>query len=239
MPEVYFFTYGDNNYINSKNRIMNESKNMGFDHINIYGPDNLSNEFIKKTYPHISNQRGGGYWLWKAFFLKKTFDIMKDNDFCIYADAGCHVNINGKQRLSEYFKIISNDDSGFLSFELVGLLEKNYTNEKVFEFFNIKEDDQIRETNQLVGGILFLRKCQNTISIVDEYYNLAVENPDLFSDIYNDYKRKKDFKDHRHDQSILGILRKKYKSFKIPDETYSTNWNDLKNIPILATRIRN
>jgi len=211
---------------------------MGFDSVKVYGPENLPEDFVRKTQPHILHPRGAGYWLWKAYFLKKTFDEIKEGDFCIYADAGCHVNIHGKKRLGEYLKMITEDESGFLSFELTGFLEKMYTNEKVFEFFEINENNRLRESSQLVGGILFLRKCSNTIKLIDEYYQLACENPDLFSDIHNDYKRGVDFRDHRHDQSILGILRKKYGSVIIPDETYALNWQELAHVPILATRIR-
>ena len=44
---------------------------------------------------------------------------------------------------------------------------------------------------------------------------------------------------HRHDQSILGILRKKYKSLVIRDETWAEDFRTLSHVPILATRIRN
>lgn len=236
---VYFFSYGNSNYTNSKIRIAQEAKNMGFDDVKVYGPENLPEDFVRKTFPHISQPRGAGFWIWKSLFLKQTFDRMKDNDICIYADAGCHLNVHGKKRLQEYFDMINSDDSGILSLELVGFLEKMYTNEKVFEYFNISEEDDFRNTNQIVGGILFIRKCEKSIALVDEYYRMAVEHPDLFSDTYNDYKRKPEFRDHRHDQSILGILRKKHGSVKIPDETYATNWNDIMHVPILATRIRN
>ena len=46
------------------------------------------------------------------------------------------------------------------------------------------------------------------------------------------------FIDHRHDQSLFSLLRKKYGTISIPDETYSENWSDsnIKNKPIHATR---
>lgn len=235
---IYFFSYGDSKYVQSKQRIRQEAISMGFDEVNVYGPENLPKEFIEKTAPHLLAPRGAGYWLWKSHFLKSTFDRMNDGDYCIYADAGCHININGKQRLQEYMEMIKEDDCGIISFEITGLTEAMYTNEKVFEYFEIDENDEMRKTSQIVGGVLILRKCENSTNIVNEYYRMACEHPDLFSDQWNNYKRTPEFRDHRHDQSILGILRKRYKSLIIKDETYSENWNDLKNMPILATRIR-
>lgn len=235
---IYFFSYGDSKYVKSKQRIRQEAITMGFDEVNVYGPENLPKEFIEKTTPHLLQPRGGGYWLWKSHFLKTTFDRMNDGDYCIYADAGCHININGKPRLEEYLEMIKEDDCGVMSFEITGLTESMYTNEKVFEYFGIDNNDEMRKTSQIVGGVLIFRKCENSTKIVNEYYRMACENTDLFSDLWNDYKRTSEFRDHRHDQSILGILRKRYKSLIIKDETYSENWNDLKNMPILATRIR-
>jgi len=98
---IYFFSYGDNNYSESKIRIKNEAIQMGFDKVDIYGPENLPYDFVSNSMPYISHKRGAGYWIWKSFFLKKTFDSMDDGDVCIYADAGCHVNKFGKKRLKE------------------------------------------------------------------------------------------------------------------------------------------
>ena len=135
--------------------------------------------------------------------------------------------------------MISDDESGIISFEMPGLLEEMYTNEMVFEYFNIDKESPLRKTSQYVGGILIIKKCLNTSQIVDEYYKIAVERPDLFSDIHNNYKKTDVFRDHRHDQSILGILRKKYKSLVIRDETWAEDFRTLSHVPILATRIRN
>lgn len=240
---IYFFSYGDEKYHNSKQRIKQEAINLGvFDDIQVYGKENIDDEFVTKTSPWLNMPRGGGFWLWKSYFLKQTFHKMNEGDYCVYADAGCHLNINGSDRLKEYLSMI--ETTGILSFRMDGLDEEKYTNEKVFEYFNISKEDPIRKTGQIVGGILFLKKTENSTKIVDEYYNIAITNPSYFSDDYNNYNRTNVFVDHRHDQSILSILRKKYGSTEIHDETYAEGmegWNNLlynKKIPILATRIR-
>jgi len=237
---IHFFSYGNDGYKNSKLRIQQEAQNMGFDKVYIYGPENLPQDFIEKTQPHIHHPRGAGYWIWKSYFLKQIMDSIQDNDVIIYADAGCHLNVHGKPRLNEYLKIIGEHESGFLGLEMnaVNLAEEFYTNEMVFEYFGVDRDSPIRKMGQYVGGILFLRKCPTSVKIVDEYYNLAITRPDLFSDVHNDYKRTEVFRDHRHDQSILGLIRKKYKSVTIPDETWDEDFRNKMHVPILATRIR-
>ena len=243
LTKTFFISYGDNNFIQSKNRIRHEAINMGFDDVNVYGPEDISKSFIEQTLPFISYPRGGGYWLWKSFFIKQTFDKMKDNDICVYTDAGCHVNIHGKQRLQEYYDMINQSSSGIISFHLGDLQEEWYTTEKVFEFFDIPSDDiAIRKSSQYMSTILIMRKCDATVKLINKYYEIATTQPVLFSDNYNEYKKNPTFRDHRHDQSIFSILRKQYGSVVIPDETYNgdnaQNWNALKHIPFLSTRIK-
>jgi hypothetical protein len=245
MKKLYFISYGDDNYKNSKIRLEHEAINSKFfDFIKIFNREDLSEDFIKKTRPYIDMPRGGGYWLWKSFFLKKIFEVMEENDYCIYVDAGCMVNSLGLNRLKEYLEMI-NDDSGILSFELTGLPEECYNTEIVFKHFGVEKDDKYRKSSQFVGGILVIRKCSNSQKIINEYYDLAINNTHLFSDINNFSDNCQSFIDHRHDQSILSILRKKYGSVVLQDETYAgtmEDWNNLiynKKIPFLATRIRN
>jgi len=234
----HFITYGNDNYHNSKIRIANEARNFGFDTVTTYGPESLTKEFLDSTSPHINHPRGGGYWLWKSIIIKNKLESINDGDILVYADAGCHINIHGKQRFNEYLNMFENTELGILSFELTGLTETMYTNESVFDFFGIGEGDEMRNSSQLSATILIMKKNDHCLNLIDELYKISTTKPEIFSDIHNNYKRHKDFRDHRHDQSVFGILRKKMGSVIIPDETWAVDFNTLMHIPILATRIR-
>jgi hypothetical protein len=241
----YFFSYGDQKYTQSKLRIKNEALNFGFDKINIYGREDLDMDFLEKTNPYINSPRGGGYWLWKCYFLKKIFNEMDDGDFCVYADAGCTINPNGKQRYELYKKLISESGSGILSFRMDGLDEERYTTEEIFKHFEIESDSEIRLTGQIMATILVFCKNKKSQRLIDEYYNLAITKPNIFSDDFNYLSNSPRFVDNRHDQSILSVMRKKYVTSEIQDETYADSmdgWHKLyyeTKIPFLATRIRN
>jgi hypothetical protein len=237
---IHFFSYGDDKYKNSKLRIKQEANNMGFDVISVYGIEDIEQEFLQKTRPFIDSPRGAGYWIWKPYFMKKKFDLMNNGDYLIYADAGCHINLNGRDRLNYYLELLDSHDSGILSFELGPFLERIFTNEKVFEYFNIPKDDiEFRDSGILSATMYYMKKNEKSSNLVEQYYKIAIERPDLFSDIHNNYNRDPKFVDHRHDQSVFSLLRKINGCCVIPDETYSENWSDLMHVPILATRIRN
>lgn len=237
MPKIYFITFGTNNFHNAINRICKEAKEIEiFDKIIDYSEQNLINDtkFWNKHVNFITNnKRGYGYWLWKSYLTKKTLKEMNDDDILVYADAGCTINLNGKQRLLEYFNIVNNSKYGILSFDL-GHLEKKWTKMDTINHF---EAHDLLETGQLVAGIFILRKCAHTINIVKKWYKGCCQYnfiDDSASNIPNDPS----FIENRHDQSVFSILRKKLGTEITWDETYFyPDWNtNGNNYPIWATR---
>lgn len=240
---IYFLTYGDDKYTLSKQRLFQEALNFKiFDDIKIYGRNDIGLDFIEKTKPYINMPVGGGYWLWKSFFLKNTFEKMKDNDYCVYIDAGCSINPYGQDTFNKWLRLLDNNDTGTISF-YIGTKEENYNTDAVFEHFQIPIESDIRKSDQIIGGILIFRKCEKSQKLIDDYYNLAISNPKLFSDENN--LSSKNFSNHRHDQSVFSVMRKLYGSILLKDESYTESmdeWYDIiynRKIPFLATRIRN
>ena len=96
-----------------------------------------------------------------------------------------------------------------------------------------------------MATMVIFRKCERTIKLLNDFYGLALEKPILFSDTFNYSGNSERFRDNRYDQSIFSVMRKKYGSVEIIDETYADSmdgWNKLyfeTRIPFLATRIRN
>jgi len=234
----YFITFGGptSNYHNAVNRICKQSEEFNvFDKIIGLTEKDLNNdtEFFNKHHTFIeNNSRGYGYWLWKSYIVKKQLEVMNDNDILVYADAGCVMNVNGKQRLLEYFEMVNNN-YGILSFEM-DHLEKTWTKMDIFQHL---DGYKYLETGQLIATIFIIKKCKHSVDLVNKWYdNCCIYNliDDSSSQLNNDVS----FIENRHDQSIWSIIRKKYGSIIINDETYYHNWDDGKEIPILAMRIR-
>ena len=64
-------------------------------------------------------------------------------------------------------------------------------------------------------------------------------NPLLFTDYYNNNQQSY-FKDNRHDQSVFSIIRKKYNSIILKDETFFEPFGNIisLNYPFWATRLK-
>ena len=69
---IHLISYGDDLYINSKKRIYLEANNSGwFNSITVYGPEDIDDAFKERFHTILNKKRGGGYWLWKSYFIKK------------------------------------------------------------------------------------------------------------------------------------------------------------------------
>ena len=74
--KYFFATYGDAKYKKSKTRILKEAKNFGFNNCVGYSPTDIDSYFLNSTSRIIIEKRGGGYWIWKPWVLKKSFELI-------------------------------------------------------------------------------------------------------------------------------------------------------------------
>lgn len=238
-PIIHFITYGDGKYTRSKQLICNEAlKTKWFESVKVYNKKKLSPSFRQDFSEILAEKRGGGYYMWKFDIILQRLEEIKEGEFLVYCDSGCFVNVKGEKRFREYIRMIRNDDRNMISFQMRHLLEKCWTTEEVFKCFDVPEGHTIRNSGQLVGGILIMQKCDNVVNLFQDCVKRIKEEPFLITDHYNTMQNSKDFKEHRHDQSILSVARKKIGlSIIIEDETHVQH-PFLSSIPFIAARRR-
>jgi len=233
---VHLATYGDALYMKLKNDfIRSAEQSLFFDKIHSFSELDIDQAFYKNVYEPLMTSRGGGYWIWKPYFVKLVLDSLQDNEILFYIDAGSHINSNGYQRFSDYIKMVKASATGTIDFGL-HWREYQFTKQEVFDFF--RSPQQIVNSGQLVGGILILRKCAHVMMLVNKWYDIAVNHSFLFTD--EKIKQQHDgFIDHRHDQSIFSVIRKTYGANIIPNETFFHDYErDGQNFPIWATQLK-
>ena len=230
-PQKWFITFGGpcDSYHNAVTRICGEARAINvFDHVIGYTDKSLieDTDFWNKHGDFLlSNSRGYGYWLWKSYLTQKTLQNLSENDILVYADAGCSINAEGTPRLLEYFDIVNKSEYGNLSFRTVHL-EKTWTKMDTFDYYDAANDEKIRETEQLVGGIYVIRKCNHTVEIVNKWYDGCCHY-NLIDDSQSVLPNDPSFHENRHGQSIFSVVRKKFGTEMTDfDETYfETDWH--------------
>lgn len=243
----WFITFGGpaENYHSAVKRICREASEFEvFDEIVGYTEkDIMSDTSFWGKHQHFietNTARGYGCWLWKSYLTKKTLERMNENDILVYADSGCVMNKEGKSRLLEYFEMLNtNHEIGNISFQM-DHLDELFTKMDIFDYYNAN-DPTIVKTGQLVGGIFVLRKCRHTIELIDTWYDGCCQYH-LIDDSTSKLPNFPTFHATRNDQSIFSVLRKKYGTISLSDETMM--WflpNGMivgKNYPIWAIRKR-
>lgn len=201
----YHINYAHGRYLKAQEYCSQSAKNVGFDEVMSYHINDIDSEFFNKNKDILTQPRGAGYWLWKAYFMHKTLKDISDGDLLVYSDSGSFYQ-SSIEPLIDRVKL---DKHGVLSFELKGLIEKDYTKKDTFVLMGLDEP-KYTDSSQREATYIWLIKNDFTIKLIDEYLEYA-QNQNIITDLPNitgdNYPT---FKDHRHDQSIWSLLCKKY-----------------------------
>lgn len=229
---VHLITYGSNQFINSKKRMMFMGIKSGwFNTVKMYGPEDLTKDFKNKYSDILKLKRGGGYWIWKYDIIKQRLDEIKNGDYLIYLDSGCTINQYGYNRFKQYLDILKDNEYGIISFIMNEYPERDWTTKNLFDYFKIDLNDKIATSGQFHSTVIIMKKCSNVYRIIEECHKVIAKDKYLVTDKYNNNQMSY-FNDNRHDQSILSLVRKIFGSVIIKDETYFKN----KLYPFLKTR---
>ena len=227
MTKKYFLSFGNKRFIKSRERIIKEAKT-----INIFDDYILETEKIcdeiqyKKVIEKIKHEGRGFYWYtWKPYIIYKALNKLNDGDILFYCDSGMQIfnRESVKNKFNELFNIVSDKKkciTGIATFITTGpkhsRYEYQYNFVQVFEHFNVLNNKEITHTQQVQAGVSVFYKCEKSMQIVKEWFDLSISNPEYFIGDYRfcNLEKKKQisgFRDHRHDQSIWSILCKLHK----------------------------
>jgi len=164
----------------------------------------LDTDFIFQGYP-----RGAGYWLWKPYIIHKALLECNNDDVILYADSGSTFIGSFKDY---YFEICRSDERGLILFGFEGCAHKNsaWTKRDCFVYMDC-DDPKSASGCQLTASFQLVRRTEFTLHFYSEMLKFSQDSR-ILTDAPNTcgLPNYPDFKDHRHDQSILSLLRDKY-----------------------------
>lgn len=203
-------SYGTKEYIGSMQLLIDSGREM-FDNFFCFQKEDLPIEFLEKHKNIFSQKRGAGYWLWKPFVIYSVMSTLNEGDICFYSDAG-NVITNDLSILFE--KCINNN--GILLFEnlngsLSGEVWKNdmFTKADCFNLMNCTSDKYLYG-KQVDAAFQCYQKNEKSINFIKEYLHFC-KNENILTDLPNiTGENNINFRDHRHDQSVLSLLAIKY-----------------------------
>ena len=263
----YLISFADSRYLKTLERIKSQAADMTvYDNIITYTEEDLDSDFKLKIgdWLRAKRTRGYGFWSWKPQIILQTLEKMEDGDLLQYTDAGCHLNIKGRERLLEYFLMVEQSEKGILIFEektpeppliydgrpLFEWHESMWCKGDLIDHLGVRGRDDILKSPVRGAGIIFIRKNRYVENFITHWRSIIYADFNLINDAPSRSPNEPDFRDHRHDQSIFSILSKLenitdtvsayeyyYPANYSPGaHKFLADWNSLEKFPIHVRR---
>lgn len=238
MSKIVFISFANKKYSAALRQIKNNVKPFSFNEIKIFTEDDLPIE-IKHKMKVCLYHRGYGYWRWKPYLVKTVLEDLDEGDILIYSDAGNLWNASGVDKFHEYVSLLKDSSDSFLVFNQP-FLEKDWTKGDVLSTLAVIDRFDLLMSLQLWAGCFFVKKTQESISVVNMWNHYVNDFDDLVTDKSSSYPNLLGFQENRHDQSVFSLLVKQSHHKLISWEEIQTidgDWNKIVSQPILAKRV--
>lgn len=206
--KVIYINYSDLNYRDHQNFLIEHViKNKIFDDARAYTREYLEEtEFYKKNKNILDKDRLAGYALWKPYIISEALKSIDDDDILVYMDCGDYPKRGIKGIILEY---MDNADQYFIQGNFTSV-NRWWTKRDCFYYMNCDEE-KYWNALQLEDGFIALKKTEFNINLINEWLGYC-EDERIVTDMPNTcgLENLDEFKDHRHDQSILTNLQIKY-----------------------------
>lgn len=199
-------TYATKQYRNLQKQLIGNALEYGISIIFAYSEKDLYETVFYEENRHILDQpRGAGYWLWKPYFILESLNVLNDGDEVIYCDAGVEL-IAPLDILFE--TVLQKNDVGLFSSK--GYLNRVWTKRDAFVFLDA-DFSTFWDLEQVAGTIILLRNSSFSRRFIANWLDVS-KNGHILMDDSSILGRPElpEFVAHRHDQSILTILARKY-----------------------------
>lgn len=211
---TYLISFATPEFYRGQKKLNRSAMKFGIDHCIAYRRnDIIGTDFYRRNKTILDKSRGAGYWLWKPYIIHNALHKVSDGDVVIYSDSGASViadlspliNICVSREGLVFFQVHNQDgkDGGIH-------INRRWTKRDCFVLMQA-DREEFYNSGQIAGSPQFYIKNKKNIHFVEEWLSFCVD-PRILTDAPNNcgLDNLPEFIDHRHDQSILSILVKKY-----------------------------
>ena len=200
---------------------LNETAKPWFDNIVTLGPDDLDGVFTRRHSGQLRYKRGWGFWVWKPWVILERLVKMAPGDTLMYCDSQCVFKDDPTPLFELCHKLV-----GVLLFhqKREGHKNRTWTTGDCFALMACN-GPCFWDGPQLNLALTVWAPTQKAIDLVQEWYGWCSDmrvNSDRGSTMPN----LPEFKDHRHDQSILSLLAIRDSIETFPDPSQFGNGYD-------------
>lgn len=198
-------TYADNLIIQASDK---------FDDVIHYKAKDISD--FKSKNQHLWNyEKGDGFWIWKPYIIKKTIELLQDDDIIVYCDTRYIITGDIYSYIKNHFENTQEDFFVLKTHHFVSSsiqLEKMWSKGDAFHLIGVDINDD-NHPYQIWSGFVCLKKNKRSIGIIDQWLEycqderIITDNPNLFQNNHSI------FRENRYDQTVLSLVLKKNKIY--------------------------
>jgi hypothetical protein len=207
---VRLITFATREFQESADRLVRSAANFGLE-CTVYTPAARLVRDLRRRHPVISRgRRGYGYWLWKPALVADELSRAADGDVIFYCDAGADFVADPAPLvdLARRHEIVVFRQSAPAS---------EWTRRDCFVLMGADEERYWNAAAAVAGYVLFCAGARAR-AFAAEWLE-ACSDPRILTDAPNVMGRENlpGYRDHRHDQSVLGILAERHALPHFPD----------------------
>jgi hypothetical protein len=205
------FNFAHNKFYNAQEKCAETGLGIGgFDKAFKYRMSDIDPIFYNKNKHILTQSRGGGYWLWKYYFADKLLNdnTIPENSYIFYCDSGAHF----VESIDKMIEVMEKHNENIITFRQTHSAYV-WTKRDAFIIMNADEP-KYTQTGQRVGGFFlfkknnFSRKFFRECLFYGQDYRVITDAPNQLGE-----PNYAGFIDHRHDESLISIMAKKYDLF--------------------------
>jgi hypothetical protein len=224
--KTHLVSFSTPQYRRSQKALEASALKFGIDEVHSFTEKDLTKTDFYKAHQAIFKQaRGYGFWLWKPFIILETLKKAEIGDIVLYLDAGNDIIAD----LRPLFDLCLYQD--IVLFQIHTHKNKTWTKRDTFVFMDC-DKEAYWQAEQVSGASQLYSVCQKSINFLESWLNFC-ENPHILTDTDNicGFPNYPEFKDHRHDQSVLSLLalKKRIKIHRDPSQYGNTFMNGYPN----------
>lgn len=177
-----------------------------------YGPENIDRVFYNQNKAILEapcRNGGRGYWLFKPYFCDQALRRAKDGDIVIYSDSGIYF----MKPIAPILQLMDKASGRNKDIFLFGNSHKHLhwckmnTVKSMLPGIDAKMMEQME---QVQASVLIFRANQSTRDFVSEWLKWA-QLPGMIDDSPSTITNHPEFREHRHDQSLISNLAYQFK----------------------------
>ena len=209
MPGIYFLSYADQKYLQQQTRLTLEAATTQI--FKAVVPQHrghlVGTEFYEQNKALLDNPKGTGWWIWKSFYILSLLraETINEGDIIVYVDCGDQIVQH------EGMKEFLINRMQYLDIMLTEGGEPNsiWTKRDCFSLMDC-DTPEFHNAIQVEAGIIVVKKSDRAIAIIEEWLKYCLDPRIIADEESTTGPNYPDFKEHRHDQSILSILAVKH-----------------------------